>query len=115
MSLPSITVDQQRAVNDQRRQGRTDRQIEKIIGLRYGLLAAPYRVDGSPDQERERAKQAQTARAAFHEKEARYWRTLSREDRILRGWRPTANCVTSRPDAAPLRSLPRNPRPQGAG
>lgn len=115
MSLPSITVDQQRAVNEQRRQGRTDRQIEKILGLRYGLLAAPYRVDGSPDSERERARKADAARAAFHEKEARYWRALGREDRQLRGWRPNGNCITARPDAAPLRSLPRNPRPQGAG
>ena len=113
MALPSITVDQQRAVNVQRRQGRTDRQIEKILGLRYGLLAAPYRVDGAPDVERQVAKAAQARRAEASEKEQRYWQALGRDDRQLRGWRPAGNCVTSRPNAAPLRSLPRNMNDRG--
>lgn len=111
MALPTITLDQQHAVNEHRRQGRTDRQIEKIIGLRYGLLATTYRVDCSAQVERDRAERA---RAEWREKDRRFWATNHYPDRILRGWRPTQDCVTSRPDAAPLRALPRKPRTQGA-
>lgn len=40
-----ITLAQQHAVNEQRRQGRTDRQAEKIVGLPHGILSRPFVVD----------------------------------------------------------------------
>ena len=37
-----ITLMQQYAVNEQRRRGRTDRQIEKIVGLPHGILSRRF-------------------------------------------------------------------------
>ncbi|MFC5373206.1 hypothetical protein ACFPIF_11610 [Brevundimonas faecalis] len=39
-----ITLAQQHAVNEQRRQGRTDRQAEKIVGLPNGILSRRFLV-----------------------------------------------------------------------
>lgn len=39
-----ITPEQAKAVEEQRVLGRTDRQIERIIGLAHGLLSQPYLV-----------------------------------------------------------------------
>lgn len=104
MSLPSITLDQQHAVNEQRRQGRTDRQIEKILGLRYGVLAATYRVDCTAQIERDRSERAT---AEWRKKDQRFWSAQSRPDRTLRGRRPTGDCLTSLPNSPPLKSPPR--------
>lgn len=44
MTLPRITQNQAAEVDRLRKAGRTDRQIERIVGLTYGLLSKPYRV-----------------------------------------------------------------------
>lgn len=44
MSIPRITQHQANEVERLRQAGRTDRQIEKIIGLTHGLLQKPYRI-----------------------------------------------------------------------
>ncbi|QCQ97781.1 hypothetical protein [Brevundimonas sp. SGAir0440] len=44
MSIARITQNQADEVKRLRTAGRTDRQIETIIGLTYGLLSEPYRV-----------------------------------------------------------------------
>lgn len=48
MTLPRITNGQAAEVNRLRKAGRTDRQIERIVGLTYGLLSKPYRVGEDP-------------------------------------------------------------------
>lgn len=37
-----ITLMQQHVVNEQRRMGRSDRQVEKIVGLPSGILSRPF-------------------------------------------------------------------------
>lgn len=44
MTLPRITQHQAAEVDRLRKARRTDRQIERIVGLTYGLLSKPYRV-----------------------------------------------------------------------
>lgn len=48
MTLPRITNGQAAEINRLRKAGRTDRQIERIVGLTYGLLSKPYRVGEDP-------------------------------------------------------------------
>lgn len=59
MTLPRITHDQAAEVDRLRKAGRTDRQIERIVGLTYGLLSKPYRVgeDGRPIMNRDHLHQ----------------------------------------------------------
>lgn len=54
MTLARITQHQAAEVERLRRDGRTDRQIERIIGLTYGLLGKPYAVgdDARPIMDR---------------------------------------------------------------
>ena len=49
-----ITLMQQHAVNEQRRMGRSDRQVEKIVGLPRGILSRPFIVvdDRDPHPQR---------------------------------------------------------------
>lgn len=44
MTVARITQYQATEVERLRREGRTDRQIERIVGLTYGLLDKPYAV-----------------------------------------------------------------------
>lgn len=44
MTLARITQHQAAVVERLRRDGRTDRQIERIVGLTYGLLGKPYAI-----------------------------------------------------------------------
>ena len=48
MTVARITQNQADEVERLRKAGRTDRQIETIIGLTYGLLGKPYRVGEDP-------------------------------------------------------------------
>lgn len=110
MSLPSITLDQQHAVNELRRLGRTDRQIEKIVGLRYGVLSKTYRVDCSAQIELACDERAFAERS---KKNRRLWAANDLPDRNLRGWRPQGDCVTARSNLAPLQSPTRNMNDRG--
>jgi len=55
MSLPRITQHQASEVERLRKEGRTDRQIERIVGLIYGLLGKPYAIgdDARPIMDRD--------------------------------------------------------------
>ncbi len=59
MTLPRITQHQAAEVDRLRKAGRTDRQIERIVGLTYGLLSKPYRVgdDARPIMNRDHLHQ----------------------------------------------------------
>jgi len=48
MILPRISQNQAAEVDRLRKAGRTHRQIERIVGLTYGLLSKPYRVGEDP-------------------------------------------------------------------
>lgn len=108
--MQRLTETEAQAVAENRRLGRTDRQIEHIVGLAYGTLSRPWTVA----TECPKAKAARLkAHADWQAREDAFWRSVFRPDRHLRGWRPDGDCVTSRPNAAPLRSVPRKPRAEG--
>lgn len=48
MSVARITQHQAAEVERLRKEGRTDRQIERIVGLTYGLLGKPYAIGDDP-------------------------------------------------------------------
>lgn len=52
---PRLTQNQADEVERLRKAGRTDRQIEQMIGLTYGVLSKPYRVgdDARPIMDRD--------------------------------------------------------------
>lgn len=110
--MQRLTSAQAAVVAEQRRIGRTDRQIEKHVGLSAGFLDRPWIIDCSDvfDPVKAAAQREERLR-----REEAFRRATTPKDRHLRGWRPHGDCVRARPDAAPLRSLPRNPRTQGAG
>lgn len=83
------------AIDEQRRLGRTDRQIEKVVGLPSGTLSRPYLIDDS--EERQRAKIAQEL-VEWREQRRRFWASQSIPQRP-KGWRPKGNCITDRPNA----------------
>lgn len=102
--IARVTYAQQQAVLAERAKGRTDRQIEKIIGLQTGTLARPYAIDVSEEAERCRAERAV---AEWRKRDERFWRARARDRSVIHGWRPAGDCVRSRPDAKPLRAVPR--------
>lgn len=55
MTVARITQHQASEVERLRKEGRTDRQIERIVGLTYGLLGKPYAVgdDARPIMDRD--------------------------------------------------------------
>lgn len=81
------------AVEAERARGRTDRQVEKIVGLPTGTLSQPYLVD---------AQDARPVRLRGVEH-----RVVGREEglrlkarlRPVEGWRPANDCITDRPTA----------------
>ena len=110
MSLPRIPYATQQAVLELQGKGRTPRQIEGMLGLRYGVLSSPYHVDVS-----EEARQVAEGRAGAEflkkdRKREEAWRRSMRAEisgaTRVTGWRPRDDLIKSRPDAAPLRSLP---------
>lgn len=98
MTVERITLGQQRAVNEQRQKGRTDRQIEVIVGLPRGILSRPYLVDDSA--ERQAAADRERCEKSNH------WR-VPYMGQPIHGWRPQGDCVRSRPNSDPIRQ----PRP----
>lgn len=83
------------AIEDQRRLGRTDRQIEKILGLSSGTLARPYRIDDSVELQIAALRKAD---AEWARRDDRFRAALAIPQRP-EGWRPRGNCVSDRPDA----------------
>ena len=94
-----------RLIPDLRAKGRTDRQIEKILALPSGILGRRWLVDDSAERA---VEEAQRKRAEFYSR----WRFPHYPDRVFQGWRPDGDCVRTRPNAPPLRSVP--PRKPGA-
>lgn len=99
-----ITYAQQQAVLDHRGKGRTDRQIEKLVGLPSGTLSRPYTVDVSVQAEIVRRARSH---AAFLKRQAVRDRVEAADRPILQGWRPSGDCIRSRPNERPARSLHR--------
>lgn len=107
-----ITPHQAQEVERLRGLGRTDRQIERAVGLSYGLLGRPYVVDRETAEGKakrladladwnrryssfERARHAEIREAS----------KMTQRRRAL-GWRPEGDCVTSKPNENPLRPVP---------
>jgi hypothetical protein len=107
--VAKVPYQTQQAILAERAKGRTDRQIEKILGLQHGLLSRPYVVDV-----RIQAETVAMGRdhAAWQKREKRRWAALVRSDDSapVHGWRPKHDLVKSRPDAKPLRQVPKRPR-----
>ena len=90
-----INGSQSREVARLRSEGKTDRQIEKMMGFCSGMLARGFVVDAYDDRQ---VEEASRRRAEMRP----YWPPAKPK---VYGWRPTENCVSSRPDAKPLRSI----------
>ncbi len=109
--MQSLTTLQARMVDEQRAGGRTDRQIEKVMGLTHGFLSRPWVLDRTDDID----IATNLARAEERRrKENAFWRCISHTGPVTRGWRPDGNCVSARPNDKPLRSVPRPPVNRGA-
>ena len=78
-----------------RQRGRTDRQIEKMLGLPNGLLSRRYLIDDS--EEREMAQRRRDA-ADWLAADARYQASLRIVQRP-QGWRPLRDCIRDLPNA----------------
>ena len=116
MSILRITPSQAQEVERLKGLGRTDRQIEKFFGFSHGALRNGYELDHS----------AEIARASRREMTAEEQERFKREIAAIRadlrprthsrvhGWRPKGDCVSSRPDSAPLRTVPRASKHRGA-
>ena len=105
MSVPRIAYSQQQAVLSERAKGRTDRQIENIVGLPYGFLCRPYIVDVAEQRDMVRGGHAHEA---WKQRDDRWRQSTSRPTRTFHGWRPDGDCLTAKPNAArarPKRSL----------
>jgi hypothetical protein len=95
--IPLATANE---VDALRRRGRTDRQIEHILGLPNGLLARRYLIDDT--EERELARSARR-RGDLWAAQDHFLASLSRP-RTIEGWRPQGDCVRSQPNATPPRT-----------
>jgi hypothetical protein len=104
--IPLATANE---VDALRRRGRTDRQIENILGLPRGLLARPYLIDDT--EERELARTARR-KGDLWAAQDRFWASLSRP-KPIEGWRPKLDCVRARPNEAPSRASRRPARKDG--
>ena len=93
--ITRINGAQSREVARLRAEGKPDRQIEKMLGFSSGMLARGFIVDAYDDRQIE-----ETARWRA---EMRFYRPPPKPK--VYGWRPTENCVSSRPDAKPFRSI----------
>ena len=102
--MQKLNVGQARAVAEFRAAGRTDRQVEKLTGLSNGFLSRPWVIDQADVQAR---AEDNRRRAASEQGFRSFLRSFVVADRNLSGWRPDGDCVTARPDAKPLRSVPR--------
>ena len=93
--IPRINLQQEAAVVAQRNLGRTDRQIEKIVGLPNGFLSRPYLLDDSIEREIDRQR---AAYQAWVKRDDRF-QAAQRIPQRPQGWRPRQNCITDRPDS----------------
>lgn len=95
MTITKISKAHFDLITAERAKNRTDRQIEAMLGLPYGILQKPFLVD---DTEERAAQDAKRQQREYDERMQRRWEALGRPVPI-RGWRPNGNCVQSRPNA----------------
>lgn len=109
--LPRIPYQTQQAIIAERAKGRTDRQIEKILGLSHGLLGRPYRVDTTVEARAVEAGREHVAWQSREERRAEAWRRDFRagdEERVrVQGWRPKSG------DLVKGKPKPQAARPKG--